>query len=44
MDIDTAHGRKVSAHYAAVFLSMYGVAALGRDGFAGWVDDLMAGG
>ncbi|MEU6618969.1 hypothetical protein [Streptomyces parvus] len=44
VDIDTAHGREVSAHYAAVFLSMYGVAALGRDGFARWVDDLMAGG
>ncbi|MGW0491107.1 hypothetical protein [Streptomyces olivaceus] len=44
VDIDTARGRQVSAHYAAVFLSMYGVAALGRDGFAGWVDDLMAGG
>ncbi|MGA5643301.1 hypothetical protein ACPCTN_31745 [Streptomyces cinereoruber] len=44
VDIDTAHGRQVSAHYAAVFLAMYGLAALGREGFAGWVDDMMAAG
>ncbi|MFJ4342967.1 hypothetical protein [Streptomyces sp. NPDC088915] len=44
VDMDTAHGRQVSAHYAAVFLAMYGLAALGRDGFAGWVDDMMAAG
>ncbi|MFC8220372.1 hypothetical protein ACFUTY_19630 [Streptomyces sp. NPDC057362] len=41
MDVDTAHGRQVSAHYAAVFLAMYGVAAIGREGFAGLVDDMI---
>lgn len=41
VDIDTAHGRQVSAHYAAVFLAMYGVAAIGRESFAGLVDEML---
>ncbi|WP_413754840.1 hypothetical protein [Streptomyces sp. MMBL 11-3] len=41
VDIDTAHGRQVSAHYAAVFLAMYGVAAIGRESFAGLVDQML---
>ncbi|MFE9406857.1 hypothetical protein ACFYNY_34680 [Streptomyces sp. NPDC006530] len=41
VDVDTAHGREVSAHYAAVFLAMYGVAAIGRESFAGLVDEMI---
>ena len=41
VDVDTAHGRQVSAHYAAVFLAMYGVAAIGRESFAGLVDEMI---
>ncbi|MFE7055909.1 hypothetical protein ACFVAO_11920 [Streptomyces californicus] len=33
--------QQVSAHYAAVFLAMYGVAAIGRGSFAGMVDEML---
>ncbi|MFJ8388615.1 hypothetical protein ACIQ9Q_29640 [Streptomyces sp. NPDC094438] len=41
VDVDTAYGRQVSAHYAAAFLAMYGVTALGREGFEGLVGDMI---
>lgn len=41
VDVDTAYGRQVSAYYAAAFLALYGVAALGREGFEGLVGEMI---
>lgn len=41
-DVDTAYGRQFSVPYAACFIVMHGVAALGEDGFEDFVKGVAA--